>query len=123
MLTQACVQVTILSGSVVRVWGVLEQVLQRHEHALSKADRAMRITRVDLQQHGHEPLLIGVRYKDSLLPEARAPLHPAAPTAAQGGVCLRVLRFGPGLQALEIRRPRMPTSLQACGQHIAVRLA
>lgn len=64
-------QVTLLSGSVVRVWGVLEQVLQRHEHSLSKADRAMRITRVDLQQHPDEGLLIGVRYKESLLPEVR----------------------------------------------------
>ena len=34
--------VTVLSGSVVRVWGVLEAVLSRHEHSLSKADRTMR---------------------------------------------------------------------------------
>eukprot|EP00892_Ulva_mutabilis_P003294 jgi/Ulvmu1/1336/UM011_0064.1 len=67
--------VTILSGSVVRVWGVLELVLQRHEHSLSKADRAMRITRVDLQQHPQEGLLIGVRYKEGLLSEVVSMLN------------------------------------------------
>lgn len=58
-------QVTILSGSVVRVWGVLEQVLKKHEHSLNKADRSMRVIRVDMGA-GH---LVGVRYKDTLLPE------------------------------------------------------
>ena len=43
-----CTQVTILSGSIVRVWAVLEQVLKRHEFELNKADRAMRIIRVDM---------------------------------------------------------------------------
>ena len=41
------VQVSILSGSIVRVWGVLESVLQRHEHMLNKADRTMRVVRVE----------------------------------------------------------------------------
>ena len=40
-------KVTILSGSIVRVWGVLENVLQRHEHMLSKIDRTMRVVRVE----------------------------------------------------------------------------
>jgi hypothetical protein len=40
-------QVCILSGSVVRIWDVLERVLARHEMELSKADRTMRIVRVD----------------------------------------------------------------------------
>ena len=57
---------TILSGSIVRVWAVLEQVLTRHEHELSKADRAMRIIRVDMKDAG---ILVGVRYKESLLGE------------------------------------------------------
>jgi hypothetical protein len=63
--------VTILSGSIVRVWGVLEQVLQRHEHELSKADRSMRIIRVDMATAAHpeRPPLVGVRYKHTLLPE------------------------------------------------------
>lgn len=34
--------VTLLSGSVVRVWGTLESVLGRHEHQLSRAERIMR---------------------------------------------------------------------------------
>lgn len=61
-------QVTLLSGSIVRVWAVLEAVLKRHEHELSKADRAMRITRVDMATSG---VLVGVRYKDALLGEVR----------------------------------------------------
>lgn len=59
-------KVTLLSGSVVRVWGVLEAVLKRHEWNLNKADRGMRITRVDM---GAEGLIVGVRFKDTLLPE------------------------------------------------------
>jgi hypothetical protein len=59
-------QVTILTGSIVRVWGVLEQVLKRHEHSLNKADRSMRIIRVDMDSAG---VLIGVRFKETLLPE------------------------------------------------------
>jgi hypothetical protein len=59
-------QVTILSGSIVRVWGVLEQVLKRHEYELNKADRTMRIIRVDM---GADGILVGVRYKESLLGE------------------------------------------------------
>jgi hypothetical protein len=38
--------VTILSGAVVRVWGVLESVLDRHAHELHKSERAMRVVRV-----------------------------------------------------------------------------
>ena len=40
--------VTLLSGSVVRLWDCLERVLSRHEHELSRADRTMRIVRADL---------------------------------------------------------------------------
>ena len=63
---------TILTGSIVRVWGVLEQVLKRHEHALNKADRSMRIIRVDMAEAG---ALVGVRFKAALLGEVR-PLQP-----------------------------------------------
>ena len=63
-------QVTILSGSIVRVWAVLEQVLKRHEFELSKADRAMRIIRVDMGDAAG--VLVGVRYKESLLGEVRS---------------------------------------------------
>ncbi|KAF8066309.1 strawberry notch-like protein [Scenedesmus sp. PABB004] len=40
------VHVTVLSGSVVRVWGVLESVLDRHTAELSRADRTLRVVRV-----------------------------------------------------------------------------
>lgn len=36
-------RVHVLSGSVVRVWGVLEAVLARRENELSKMDRAIRV--------------------------------------------------------------------------------
>lgn len=75
-LTGLCMQVTILTGSIVRVWGVLEQVLQRHEHELNKADRSMRIIRVEpthtTPAAPDQAPLVGVRYKDSLLPEVCA---------------------------------------------------
>ena len=50
-------QVTILSGSVVRVWGTLESILERNEHSLSKSDRTMRVVRVELEADRH---LVGV---------------------------------------------------------------
>ena len=40
--------VTILAGSVVRVWGALEATLARHEHSLSRSDRTMRAVHVSL---------------------------------------------------------------------------
>lgn len=46
-------QVTILSGSVVRVWGTLESILERNEHSLSKSDRTMRVVRVELEAGRH----------------------------------------------------------------------
>lgn len=67
--------VTILAGSVVRVWAPLEAVLSRHEGMLSKSDRTMRVVRVDF---GDGEILIGVRYPAHLLPEVVAAL-----TAAQ----------------------------------------
>lgn len=39
-------KVSMLSGSIVRVWGALEAVLVRSEAILSKSDRTMRIVRV-----------------------------------------------------------------------------
>ena len=46
-------QVTILSGSVVRIWGTLENILQRNEGSLSKSDRTMRVVRVELEAGKH----------------------------------------------------------------------
>ena len=48
--------VTILGGSVVRVWGALEGVLQRHEHSLSRSDRTMRAVHVSFPD-GSLPLI------------------------------------------------------------------
>jgi hypothetical protein len=57
---------TVLSGSVVRVWGVLESVLDRHQASLSRSDRIMRVVRVPLPG---ERSLVGVRYPPHLLQE------------------------------------------------------
>ena len=46
-------QVTILSGSVVRIWGTLENILERNEGSLSKSDRTMRVVRVELEPGKH----------------------------------------------------------------------
>eukprot|EP00798_Chlamydomonas_sp_ICE-L_P028197 gene28197-31293_t len=56
-------QATILSGSVVRIWGTLEQVLLRHELNLSKADRTMRVVRVELDAE-QEASLFPISSKD-----------------------------------------------------------
>jgi len=50
-------EVTILSRSVVRIWGTLERVLGRHEHSLSRSDRTMRVVHVALD--GSATSLIG----------------------------------------------------------------
>ena len=47
---------SMLSGSIVRVWGALEGVLVRSESILSKSDRTMRIVRVNI---GEATSLIG----------------------------------------------------------------
>ena len=49
-------KVSMLSGSIVRVWGALEGVLVRSESILSKSDRTMRIVRVSV---GEATSLIG----------------------------------------------------------------
>ncbi|KAL4431062.1 hypothetical protein ABPG75_006318 [Micractinium tetrahymenae] len=74
--------VTILSGSVVRIWDSLERVLMRHEMELSKSDRALRIVRVDFGD-GSLPL-IGVRYPGHLLPEVVAVLSAQQEQAQHG---------------------------------------
>ncbi len=45
-------RVTILAGSIVRVWGSLEAVLERYQGMLSRSDRTMRIVRADFGAHG-----------------------------------------------------------------------
>lgn len=70
-------KVTILSGSIVRIWECLETVLQRNEASLSKADRTMRIVRVEGLGTGPELPLIGLRYPGHLLSEVLAMLEHA----------------------------------------------
>ena len=52
-------RVTILAGSIVRVWGSLEAVLERYQGMLSRSDRTMRVVRADFGAHGS---LIGVSH-------------------------------------------------------------
>uniref|UniRef100_A0A383VKE6 UBA domain-containing protein n=1 Tax=Tetradesmus obliquus TaxID=3088 RepID=A0A383VKE6_TETOB len=57
-------EVTILSGSVVRVWGVLESVLERRSRELhNKADRTMRVVRVTLRQQQPQQILLQQQQK------------------------------------------------------------
>lgn len=55
-------RVTILTGSVIRIWDSLERVLMRHEYELNKADRTMRIVRVEGAGETPGLPLIGLRY-------------------------------------------------------------
>ena len=50
---------SILTGSVVPIWGTLEKVLERHEGNLSKSDRSMRAVRAE-PEGGQR--LIGIRW-------------------------------------------------------------
>jgi C-terminal domain on Strawberry notch homologue/P-loop containing NTP hydrolase pore-1/UBA/TS-N domain len=67
-------RVTLLSGSVIRIWDTLERVLMRHEFELNKADRTMRIVRVEGAGETPGLPLIGLRYPGHLLPEVLAVL-------------------------------------------------
>ncbi|GAB4817714.1 hypothetical protein N2152v2_004760 [Parachlorella kessleri] len=106
-------EVVILSGSVVRIWDVLERVLAKHEMELSKPDRTMRIVRVEPGDGGRP--IIGVRYPAQLLDEVQAMLlsqqeqqrlqlaasgsllltTAAAPAAAAGGAGVVVVKEEP----------------------------
>ena len=48
-------RVAILSGSVVRVWGTLEQVISKHETRLSRAERSLRVVRVEINDNNAAP--------------------------------------------------------------------
>ncbi len=45
-------RVTILTGSIVRVWGTLEHVMERYQLGLSRSDRIMRVVRADFGAFG-----------------------------------------------------------------------
>lgn len=49
---------TVLSGSIVRVWGVLERILIEKSLEITKADSLLRIVNVPLRNEGS---LIGVK--------------------------------------------------------------
>jgi len=57
---------TVVHGSIVNVWNHLEETLKRHEHTLSKSDKAMRAVRVELAGGAR---LVGVRFPRHLLGE------------------------------------------------------
>ncbi|KAK9833324.1 hypothetical protein WJX81_006479 [Elliptochloris bilobata] len=73
-------RVTILTGSIVRVWGSLERVLERYQGMLSRSDRTMRVVRADFGAHGS---LIGVRYPERLLSDVVATLNAARDASAE----------------------------------------
>lgn len=79
-------EVTLLTGSVVRIWDTLERVLTRHEYELSKADRTMRIVRVEGAGLSPGLPLIGLRYPGNLLPEVVVMLSAEALITQQGAV-------------------------------------
>ncbi|KAK9814268.1 hypothetical protein WJX72_003136 [[Myrmecia] bisecta] len=85
--------VTIVSGSVVRVWGALESTLARHEGMLSKSDRTMRVVRVDFGDGSH---LVGVRYPAHLLPQVVATLASAQALISQQQLQLQQQQAGGG---------------------------
>ena len=57
-------RVTILTGSIVRVWGTLETVMERYQLGLSRSDRIMRVVRADFGAYGS---IIGAPHPASLL--------------------------------------------------------
>jgi hypothetical protein len=74
--------VAILAGGVVRIWDALERCLQRHEFELSRADRALRVVRVELGGGGDGgEALIGVRFPGHLLAEVIDSLRAGAGAA------------------------------------------
>jgi hypothetical protein len=86
-------KVTMLSGSIVRVWGALESVLARYEGILSKSDRTMRVVRVAF---GDSTSLIGESRRPCFacmreLPVLTGVLYAQGPSAcclhAHGSTC------------------------------------
>lgn len=112
--------VTVLSGSVVRVWGVLESLLERHALELGRSERTMRVVRVSLGDAGH---LVGVRYPPHLLPEVVATLASiqsaiAAP-AARGGMQSQKLLTTAGLVGTSAASIGMDSLVAAGTMHTA----
>lgn len=60
---------TLLSGSVVRIWDVLELVLHKHERTLTRVERSMRVLRIDSLDGDSGQSVVGLRYPRQLLPE------------------------------------------------------
>jgi len=97
-------EVTILSGTIVRIWGALEQVLERSSGLLSRSDRAMRVVRLQLQDGSN---LVGVRYPRVLLPEVAAVLQSAKDMEAVATVGLA----GAGMAGAHSRPDDQPTPI------------
>jgi hypothetical protein len=73
------VRCCILSGAVVPAWGVLERVLERHEHRFNKSDRGMRAVKV-MAEDGTK--VVGIRYPEDLLPEVKERIQQEFTSAA-----------------------------------------
>lgn len=72
-------KVSMLSGSIVRVWGALEAVLARSESILSRSDRTMRIVRVNT---GDATSLVG-EYSGKPVPPSANSIMPNLSTKPQ----------------------------------------
>jgi hypothetical protein len=84
-------KVTILSGSVIRIWDTLERVLMRHEFELNKSDRTMRIVRVEGAGESPGLPLIGLRYPGHLLPEVVSVLTEAKRTELANAIAASIV--------------------------------
>ena len=76
-------RVTILTGSVVRIWGALEAVLARHEHHLSRADKSLRVVRVELSGGGGGQTVQDEGRSPAASPLGKSPL-PGQPPQVKG---------------------------------------
>ena len=94
----------------VPIWSHLEDTLKRHEHSLSKADRAMRAVRVELADGTR---IVGVRFPEKLLPEVKSRLA-AAKEAEKAAEATRVAAGGAaGASQAARSEPPMPVDPRA----------
>lgn len=61
--------ITVISGSVIKIWDALEYVQSRHERALPRAERSLRVLRLENVNDVPGNTIIGVRYPRILIPE------------------------------------------------------
>ena len=69
MVGRRLLTTTLLSGSIVRIWDVLETVLEKHKQNLTRLEQSMRIMRYDSLGGDDTQSIVGLRYPRNLLPE------------------------------------------------------